>query len=205
MIWLSKKFAYQEIYDYFLSKNCILLEDKYKDAKTKMKYQCECGNISYISLNNFKTGRRCAECKKRKLNNIKKERIWISKFMELGKGQWGDNPEDLKGLRRNFIEHLKKYDRIFTLRALSREPNWYYELVEIPKQLMELAETGTLKMMTESKQYPKPGYCYVKSDTGQAIYELYFDAGSERKLQVKNLPKSRCTVHATWEFTIPSK
>jgi len=62
---------------------------------------------------------------------------------------------------------------------------------------------GELKMMADSKQYPKPGYCYVRKKTGESIFELYFDGGSERKLQIKNLNKSYCSVHATWEFFIP--
>jgi rubredoxin len=28
-----------------------------------MKYKCECGNISEISYNNLKKGRRCADCR----------------------------------------------------------------------------------------------------------------------------------------------
>ena len=31
-------------------------------------------------------------------------------------------------------------------------------------------------------------------------YQLYFDGGTERKLQIKNLRKDLCTVHATWVF-----
>jgi type II restriction enzyme len=31
-------------------------------------------------------------------------------------------------------------------------------------------------------------------------FELYFDAGAERKLQVRHLRKDLCTVHAQWEF-----
>ena len=134
--------------------------------------------------------------------DIRADKIWISKFMELGKGTWGADPNDLIGLRERFLGHLADYDRIFILRALERHPNWYYELVEIPKQLMEAAAQGELKMMTGSKQFPKPGYCYVRSPDNTDIYQLYFDGGTERKLQVKNLLKSYCEVHATWRFTI---
>ncbi len=123
--------------------------------------------------------------------------------MELGKGQWGDNPKDLIGLRKLFLKHLKSYDRILTLRTLERSPNWHYELVEIPKNLIVSAKNGELEMKRESKQFPKPGYCYVRNKKGEDIYQLYFDADSERKLQVKNLLKTYCTVHATWEFFIP--
>lgn len=135
--------------------------------------------------------------------NIKKEKLWISKFMELGKGGWGDNPNDLIELRNMFIEHMKNYDRILSLRALKKAPKWKYELVEIPKALLQTAIDGELEMKQQSKQFPKPGYCYVRNKDGEEIFQLYFDGGSERKLQVKNLLKKYCVVHATWEFEVP--
>lgn len=135
--------------------------------------------------------------------DIRLNRIWISKFMELGKGEWGDNPSQLQGLLDQFINHLASYDRILVLRTLSKAPNWKYELVEIPKSILLEARNGLLEMMLESKQYPKPGYCRVYDNQQQLYYELYFDGGSERKLQIKSLDKSICRVHATWDFTLP--
>jgi len=134
---------------------------------------------------------------------IKPNKIWISKFMELGKSVWGDRQEDLIGLRKLFFEHLNLYDRIFILRALKKSPDWQYELVEIPKTLLKKASQGTLKMMHGSKQFPKPGYCYVNDHAGKEIFKLYFDGGRENKLQVKDLDKSSCILHAKWEFHIP--
>ncbi len=134
---------------------------------------------------------------------VKENIIWISKFMELGKGTWGDNPDDLVGLRKQFLEHMKAYDRILILRTLAKTPKWKYELVEIPKSLLLKAKDGELQMMADSKQYPKPGYCHVQNKAGETIFDLYFDGGTERKLQIKNLNKSVCSVHATWEFIIP--
>ena len=136
---------------------------------------------------------------------IKSDYLWISKFMELGKGQWGDKASDLEGLRNQFLRHLESYDRIFSLRNLSCKPYWNYELVEIPKDLLLQAKTGTLEMKNESRQFPKPGYCYVKNDKGETLFDLYFDGGGERKLQIKNLAKKYCRVHATWDFFIPSE
>lgn len=133
--------------------------------------------------------------------NIKKDEVWISKFMELGKGTWGNNPADLKPLREAFLKHLQRYDRIFSLRAISKAPNWHYELIEIPKKLFERAKTGQLEMMMASRQSPKPGYCHVSTTGGTKLYHLYFDAGSERKLQIKALRKSVCVLHAEWKFT----
>lgn len=133
---------------------------------------------------------------------IKKDEVWISKFMELGKGAWGDDPEDLKPLRTAFLEHLKRYDRIMSLRAIGKAPDWHYELVEIPKPLLELARSGRLEMRVESGQYPKPGFCYVCAADGSKLYKLNFDGGTERKLQVQALQKAACVVHAEWKFTV---
>jgi len=131
---------------------------------------------------------------------IKDNILWVSKFMELGKGHWGDDPKDLEALRDQF----KNYQRILSLRALARAPRWKYELVEIPKRMLAAAVNGDLKMMIDSAQFPKPGYCYVYNSNGDLMFELYFDAGSERKLQIKNLRKDLCRIHAVWEFVIPS-
>jgi Type II site-specific deoxyribonuclease len=136
---------------------------------------------------------------------IRQNSLHISKFMELGGGQWGDNLNDLIGLRQQFLDNLAGIERILVLRALKKgTPDYLYELVEIPKALLELANQGRFEMRTESRQYPKPGYCYVERD-GETLYSLYFDGGGERKLQIKGLRKDLCRVHATWRFEMMSQ
>lgn len=140
--------------------------------------------------------------------SIKKDRLHISKFMELGKGLWGDQEEHLYALRDVFLTHMTSYSRIFQLRYFKVNDggdslfttSHFYELVEIPKVLLQEAKDGTFEMMFKSKQNPKPGYCTVKDESGAIKYQLYFDGGGERKLQIKNLRKDLCTVHATWAF-----
>ena len=64
--------------------------------------------------------------------NIKDESIHVSKWMELGRGEW-----KLPLLRDLFLEHMQSYNRIFTLRRLKDAgANMRYELVEIPKTLL---------------------------------------------------------------------
>jgi len=134
-------------------------------------------------------------------SQIKIDEIHISKFMELGHGVWGDNPSQLKNLMEQFFNHMKAYQRILSLRTLSKPPkNWKYELVEIPKSLLLEAKNGELEMKMDSPQFPKPGYCYVRDEQGGDKFQLYFDAGGERKLQVQHIRKKYCRVHATWEF-----
>ena len=132
---------------------------------------------------------------------IKADKVHISKFMELGKGKWSASVKDLEGLRDQFFEHMTAYDRIFSLRCLSKNSKcWHYELVEIPKSLLEEARDGKLSIQRKSKQSPKPGYCEVLEQKGELKYQLYFDGGTERKLQIKNLRKDLCIVHANWMF-----
>jgi type II restriction enzyme len=135
---------------------------------------------------------------------IRSETIHISKFMELGKGQWGDDPHDLIGLRQQFLDLLAGIQRILILRAIKKgTPHYFYELVEIPKALLKKAATGRFKMMSASKQFPKPGYCYVEKN-GENLFSLYFDGGGERKLQIKGLRKDLCVIHASWKFDPPT-
>lgn len=136
--------------------------------------------------------------------SIRKDRLHISKFMELGKGEWIDEASLYK-LRDRFLDHMGDYDRIFSLRhfeetASSDSSLHVYELVEIPKSLLQKANEGEFEMRHASKQNPKPGYCRVKDSDGDLQFELYFDGGSERKLQIKNLMKSNCVVVGSWSF-----
>ena len=116
--------------------------------------------------------------------------------MELGKGEWV-----LSRLRDIFLEHMRSYERIFTLRFLRSDPSKIkYELVEIPKGLLLEAKNCVLEVCKDSTQKPKPGYGYVRDAAGGLKFSLYFDGGAERKLQIKQLRKDLCKVHATWIF-----
>lgn len=128
--------------------------------------------------------------------NIRADSLHISKFMELGRGEW-----DLSLLRGLFLEHMQSYDRILQLRCLKQAAEGYfYELVEIPKALLLESTNAPLQVQQDSRQNPKPGYCRVTDAQGREKFALYFDGGTERKLQIKAIRKSLCTVHATWSF-----
>jgi type II restriction enzyme len=128
--------------------------------------------------------------------NIRADLLHISKFMELGKGEW-----KLPLLRDMFIEHMRSYERIFQFRCLQPGPTSYlYELVEIPKSLLLEGMDAQLVIQTRSIQAPKPGYGYIYDTAGKLKFALYFDGGTERKLQIKKIRKELCTVHGTWQF-----
>jgi hypothetical protein len=58
----SRRFDFNYVKNYFEKYGCKLLETAYLNCDTKMKYQCSCGNISYISFDSFKHRSRCKEC-----------------------------------------------------------------------------------------------------------------------------------------------
>ena len=127
--------------------------------------------------------------------------------MELGSGDW-----ELEALRAKFLEHLKCYERVFTLRSLQpKSLVKKYELVEIPMSLLEEARTGDLVWSEKSKAIDKPGFCYVphavtrkKADRLNLKFQLYFDGAGEKKLQIQQIRKDLCVVHATWGFEVQS-
>jgi hypothetical protein len=59
---IGKKHTLEYVKSYFEEQGCELLEEKYINNKTKMKYICSCGNISKITFDHFKRGHRCNEC-----------------------------------------------------------------------------------------------------------------------------------------------
>ena len=96
---------------------------------------------------------------------------------------------------------MRSYERIFQFRSLLPGPKSHlYELVEIPKSLLLEGANAELVIQAKSKQNPKPGYGYVYDSQGRLKFALYFDAGTERKLQIKSIRKDLCIVHATWMF-----
>jgi hypothetical protein len=128
--------------------------------------------------------------------SIRENLLHISKFMELGKGPW-----KLPLLRDMFLAHMHSYERIFQFRCLLPGPSRYlYELVEIPKELLLEGASAELVTQTRSRQSPKPGYGYVRDTEGKLKFALYFDGGTERKLQIKTIRKELCIIHATWQF-----
>jgi hypothetical protein len=128
--------------------------------------------------------------------SIRVHSLHISKFMELGKGPW-----ELSLLRDMFLVHMQSYERILQFRCLEPGPTSYsYELVEIPKNLLLEGARAELVIQERSRQNPKPGYGYVYDADKKLKFALYFDGGTERKLQIKAIRKELCTVHSTWRF-----
>jgi len=75
-----EKHTFEEVYEYFEDHDCKLLETEYINRKTKMRYECKCGNEYERSFNDFKksTIKRCKECINKKL---RKERQFTFEYV----------------------------------------------------------------------------------------------------------------------------
>ena len=83
---------------------------------------------------------------------------------------------------------MRGYKRIFQFRCLLQGPtSFLYELVEIPKALFSEGANAQLVIQVSSRQTPKPGYGHVFDAEGKLKFALYFDGGTERKLQIKKI------------------
>ena len=58
-----------------------------------------------------------------------------------------------------------------------------------------------IEIQDSSRQTPKPAKCFVYEGRN-LLYELYFDGGTERKLQIRKINKDNCIVHATWSLIV---
>lgn len=76
---MGKKLTFEYIQNYFKEQKCELLDTKYINSYTKMKYICYCKQTSEISFDNFKQGHRCKKCA---IERRKEQRKFSYEFVE---------------------------------------------------------------------------------------------------------------------------
>jgi hypothetical protein len=76
---IMRKFTQTEVEEVFKLGGCKLI-DIYIDARTSMKYICECNEESIITLDSFKRGVRCNKCGRKK--TTEKQRLDIEQVRE---------------------------------------------------------------------------------------------------------------------------
>jgi hypothetical protein len=80
------KLSYEEVAKEFEARGCKLISTEYKNAREHLDYICSCGNVSKITLSNFKKGVNCKDCGLRRLSQQFKHDIDYvrKKFSERG-------------------------------------------------------------------------------------------------------------------------
>lgn len=65
------RLSFDFIKNEFEKRNFILLEDKYINSRTKMKYKCDKGHENYTTYGNFSNNRKCPDCSNLKKHTFK--------------------------------------------------------------------------------------------------------------------------------------
>ena len=179
-----------------------------KSFEYLLKYACEaCGRTAILTENPVFPAADITidgigiSLKTQADGSIKPHSAYIQKFME---ARWIRDFSAGKDLaneaKRRISDHLTKYQQILMLRAFDLpNGNFKYELMEIPKSVLELING------TPSELFPnKNDYGSVGIDIGDAAgiaFRLMLD-GSVEKVRLFNIRTNRCIQHGTW--LIPS-
>ncbi len=96
---------YNDVFDFFESKGCILLSEEYKNNKEPLEFICTCGQVSTISYSALRRGRRCNLCAKERA-----EKTSLIKYNETNPAkseQVKQKAKDTNKKRYN-VEHIMK-------------------------------------------------------------------------------------------------
>lgn len=100
----KNKLDYEYVKFFFEDNCCVLLEAKYNNAKTKMRYICSCERESEITFANFQNGQRCFDCGVTKSSNKnRRSHMEIKKIFE---------EENCLLITENYINTKQKLDYI---------------------------------------------------------------------------------------------
>lgn len=64
--WVDRKDTYEDVALYFSAQGCQLLSTTYSNSSDKLTFICSCGNQYVQSFFNFKKGKRCRDCSRKK-------------------------------------------------------------------------------------------------------------------------------------------
>lgn len=128
--------------------------------------------------------------------SIRSEVLKISKLME---ARWirdcKTGREFLRGVQKNIVPHLNRYDRILVLRAIRAAGSYEYRLVEIPKTVL-LQMQNLIASSFSDRTANGTTRALVMAD-GVELFSLRLD-GSVEKVTIDRLRQDACILHGTW-------
>ena len=132
-------------------------------------------------------------CKTESSAKIKRDFINITKFMECAWQKDFNSKEDyLDHAVPKILDHLSKYSTIMTMRYFQ---DGGYEIVEIPKSILEQIKYADVNQMGEFTARRKGITIYTESS--RKGMKVIFD-GSDDKIKIGSIPVSQCIRHVTF-------
>lgn len=179
----------------FKDGGCSLLETEYSNCEKPMKYICNCGDVAYMSLSNFKKGKRCKRCG---IESAKKT-SFIRKPFSLPSGKTlllqGYEHYCIKDLLETYSEEEIKHSGsevpMFRYKLDGKQHRYYPDFyipkdnkivevksvytwnLEIFRNMEKLRSVERCGYIAELRVYDVSGEClYVNSDWSCAPFEL---------------------------------
>ena len=128
----NKKYTLEEVKEIFAKRNCELLATSYEGFSVPLKYKCSCGNISNISLGNFKHGNSCFQCGLKKntgsgnprwIKNREQKRL-NDKFRHRCIGIVHECLKVIGKMKTNHTADLLGYTHQELKQRITNHPNW---------------------------------------------------------------------------------
>jgi len=156
---MGLKYSIKEIKELFESRGCKLLQDYYEGARVPVKYQCSCGTISQISIDNFRRGRNCQKCgrtktmAKMKLPIEKVKLLFQKQGFRLLSTEYKNNQQSLKyrchcgQTSRTALIHIEKTNGCRKCMGKKRAGKnaWNYNSTITPEQRQKSRRKGKQK------------------------------------------------------------
>lgn len=100
----------------FEKHGCKLLETEYKNTNTPLKYTCSCGNNSYITFSNLKSGHLCNQCIRERTRQTN-----LRKYGCINYTQTDECKERIKqtNLQKYGVEHVMHVPEIYEKQQMS--------------------------------------------------------------------------------------
>jgi hypothetical protein len=183
----NKKHTLLEVRNDFAKKNCVFLDENYKNVSHTHRYLCKCGKESKISFSNFKKGQYCFECSGRKKWDISSVCIYVKNSNCLFLDNFYNNNRETHRFRCHCGEEfVTVFERFISGVRCSNcaksgfnnsDPAYLY-LISRPNQFkIGIYNAGT-KRLNEHKKY---GW--------QLIEQKYFEKGIEAYEEEQKLLK----------------
>ncbi len=119
-----------------------------------------------------------------------KDFISITKLCTTETGDWTS-----EALIRHTLSHLRRYDHILMLRAISADGVFEYQVLDIPLAILRRIETVTV--VPSGTRTGRKSLSATVNDGSTQLFQIRFD-GADGKCQIKNLRVDRCRKLAEW-------
>ena len=213
----SKKNNYDDVKNYFIEHNCILLSSEYISCHDLLDYICECKNEAKISFSNFKNGHRCNKCgiQKRKFTNLELYGNEVALHSNNIKNIWTEKVKNKTESEKKEIQNksketcLKKYDKEFTFnvnefKEKSKETNLKRYGFEHPMQNIDIQnkqkETNLEKYGFE---YPIQNNIILQKSKKTCL-ERYGFENPMQNIDIQNKSKKTCLEKYGVEYVLQS-